>query len=162
MDELPDDIEVLKRLVLEEREAKERERSAKEAALALSEQAVYHAIRVLENTDWSLTEQLASLWGIMDGLHATKLRLAWLQDPEHHRSIGHLCGAGASEMVHSYAGQTDTYGLNSRATPTSGDPHQVDADAWFFLRADPMAKRLRDLYVRLQLVLALRAVRLAA
>ena len=48
----------------------------KRANLALSEQAVYHAIHVIENTDWSVSEQLASLYGIVDGLHAAKLRRA--------------------------------------------------------------------------------------
>lgn len=41
------------------------------------------------------------------------------------------------------------------AAPGCGDPHQVDADAWAILRADSAAKRLCDLHVRLQLVLAL-------
>ena len=143
------------------REAYETE---KRNILALSEQAVCHAIRTLENTDWSVSEQLESLWNIMDGLHAAKrlLHVPCQQDSIwNDRSSSHSCRAGACEMVHAYSGQTDSSEFYSKAAYGSRDPHQVDAAAWARMRANPDTKRLCDLYVRLQLLIGLKTAAVA-
>ena len=148
--------EVEKREALAEKRKAEAE---KREALALAEQAVYHAIKVLENTDWSVSEQHASLLSILEGLHAAKQRLCALPSQDsawNQRCNGHSCGAGAFEMVHTSSGQKHSSVAVCRAAPGSGDAHQLDSHAWATLRADPDAKRLCELIVRLYVLQGLK------
>jgi hypothetical protein len=148
------------------RKAEEDKRKAEEEkrqALALAEQAVYHAIKMLENTDWSVSEQHASLLSILDGLHAAKQRLCALPSQDsawNQRCNGHSCGAGAFEMVHTSSGQKHSSILYNTATHGSGDAHSLDPfkydPGWATLRADPDAKRLCELIVRLYVLQGLK------
>jgi hypothetical protein len=152
--------EVEKRDALAEKlkaeEDKLKAEAEKRQALAVAEQAVYHAIKMLENTDWSVSEQHASLLSILDGLHAAKQRLCALPSQDsawNQRCNGHSRGVGALEMVHTSSGQKHSSVAVCRAAPGSGDAHQLDPfkydPGWATLRADPDAKRLCELIVRL-------------
>ena len=130
----------------------------KKATLALAEQAVLNAIKVLEN-NWSVEQQTDALITIARSLcvHPAKQHGDWCnneQDRDQKRT-------GSTTLVYKNIGHSNPIRIHKRGK--AGNPHSDKMDsinpAWVTLRRDPAANVFCDLIIKLNFTLWLHSNR---
>ena len=143
----------LAQMVVQAKEEARKAKEEKQKALAIAEQTVLDAIRIIDN-DWSVPVKMTYVHALADNLHnnakPSLAQVHWTNQ----RPCGHPSRAGALEVVHPYW-QADTNPLHTAKTSSNRGPYRLDTPTWHCVRADPEASHLCDLVMQLYVKLGL-------